>query len=129
MSQESMYDQRLFNQTSGLTSGFGSSSSYNLYDKPLFNATAQSIYKPTRGGEEENAVAGVGADQFASLLAKGPHKKFAGTDLVDGASRSGPVQFEKEEDVFGVDAFMSAAKRGRGKEEEDERDAQKKSRK
>lgn len=41
-----MYDQRLFNQTAGLGSGFGHDEDYNLYDKPLFaDRTAASIYK------------------------------------------------------------------------------------
>ncbi len=41
-----MYDQRLFNQTAGLGSGFGHEEDYNLYDKPLFaDRTAASIYK------------------------------------------------------------------------------------
>ena len=41
-----MYDQRLFNQTAGLSHGFGDDEDYNLYDKPLFtDRTAASIYK------------------------------------------------------------------------------------
>ena len=41
-----MYDQRLFNQTAGLGSGFGHEEDYNLYDKPLFaDRTNASIYK------------------------------------------------------------------------------------
>ena len=42
-------DQRLFNQTSGLGTGFGDEEDYNLYDKPLFaDRTAASIYKNVR---------------------------------------------------------------------------------
>ncbi len=41
-----MYDQRLFNQTSGLGAGFGDDEDYNLYEKPLFtDRTSASIYK------------------------------------------------------------------------------------
>lgn len=44
-----MYDQRLFNQTSGLEAGFGDEDDYNLYDKPLFtDRSAASIYKNVR---------------------------------------------------------------------------------
>ena len=44
-----MFDQRLFNQVSGLDSGFGHDDDYNLYDKPLFaDRTAASIYKNVR---------------------------------------------------------------------------------
>jgi SNW domain-containing protein 1 len=115
-----MYDQRLFNQTSGMSSGFSSSDAYNLYDKPLFNATAVNIYKPTLGGGEENSVAGVDTSEFKSMLAnRQVHKGFAGTD--GDAPRAGPVQFEKEAaDVFGVDAFMKKAKRGRDNVEDGE---------
>lgn len=45
-----MFDQRLFNQASGLDSGFGEEDDYNLYDKPLFaDRTAASIYKNVKG--------------------------------------------------------------------------------
>jgi SNW domain-containing protein 1 len=45
-SRETMFDQRLFNQTSGLDTGFGEEDDYNLYDRPLFtDRTAASIYK------------------------------------------------------------------------------------
>jgi len=44
--RETMFDQRLFNQTSGLDTGFGEEDDYNLYDRPLFtDRTAASIYK------------------------------------------------------------------------------------
>lgn len=33
---EALFDQRLFNQNSGLNSGFGDDDDYNLYSKPLF---------------------------------------------------------------------------------------------
>jgi SNW domain-containing protein 1 len=41
-----MFDQRLFNQTSGIGTGFGDDEDYSLYDKPLFaDRTSASIYK------------------------------------------------------------------------------------
>jgi SNW domain-containing protein 1 len=49
-----------------------------------------------------------------------PDKEFSGTERA-GVSRSGPVQFEKEEnDPFGLDAFLDTAKRAskRGNEED-----------
>ena len=56
---EAMFDQRLFNQTAGIGTGFGHDADYNLYDKPLFaDRTAASIYKGVKnveiGGDEEN---------------------------------------------------------------------------
>ena len=48
VSQDSLFDQRLFNQSQGMSSGFGAEDSYNAFDKPLFeNAGRQRIYRPT----------------------------------------------------------------------------------
>lgn len=53
-----MFDQRLFNQTSGLEAGFGDEDDYVVYDKPLFaDWTAASIYNVRKevasDGEED----------------------------------------------------------------------------
>ena len=62
-----MFDQRLFNQTSGLESGFGHDDDYNLYDKPLFtDRTAASIYK---------GIKEVADDDEPEVDAKGDVKK------------------------------------------------------
>lgn len=51
---ENLYDQRLFNQSKGMGSGFGDDDSYGVYDKPMFaNTSASSIY---RYGPHENAL-------------------------------------------------------------------------
>jgi SNW domain-containing protein 1 len=116
VSAESMYDQRLFNQTSGIASGFGDEDSYSLYDKPLFNgSSANTIYRPKK--QETEIANGVSTEKITGLLNQKPHKGFSGTDQ-EASIRSGPVLFEKESDVFGMDAFMSAAKRGRGEQDE-----------
>lgn len=100
LSKESMYDSRLFNQSSGIASGFTQNDSYNLYDKPLFTGSAaNSIYKPNIS---QHAQVDERLEQLVGAKAKGK-----GVEL----ARDGPVQFEKE-DLFGMDAFMSAAKRG-----------------
>jgi len=56
-----------------------------------------------------------------------PDKQFSGTDRSTG-TRSGPVQFEKDEDPFGLDQFLKQAKRAsssimttRHKDERDQR--------
>lgn len=59
-STETMYDSRLFNQTSGLDAGFNED---NPYDKPLFAAqdAIQSIYRPRAQADDvddEEAAAG-----------------------------------------------------------------------
>src|ERR1700722_15997174 len=44
-SKDSMIDSRLYNQTTGLESGFKGEDDYDLYDKPLFtDRAAASIY-------------------------------------------------------------------------------------
>ena len=44
-SKDSMIDSRLYNQTTGLESGFKGEDDYDLYDKPLFaDRTSSSIY-------------------------------------------------------------------------------------
>lgn len=48
-----------------------------------------------------------------------PDKEFSGTDR-SVASRSGPVQFEKdEEDPFGLDQFLTQAKRASKRPKDD----------
>ncbi len=37
LSGDAMYDARLFNQSSGIDSGFGGEDEYNTYSKPLFD--------------------------------------------------------------------------------------------
>ncbi|KND00868.1 mRNA splicing protein PRP45 [Spizellomyces punctatus DAOM BR117] len=114
MSKESMFDQRLFNQDQGMGSGFGAEDSYNLYDKPLFQgSSANAIYRPKKA---EEAVGGVAAEKIEKMLGEsGPHRGFQGAD---GAVRDGPVQFEREQaDIYGIDEFLSTAKRGRDKDE------------
>ncbi|ODA79830.1 hypothetical protein RJ55_05426 [Drechmeria coniospora] len=126
-SKETMYDSRLFNQTSGFDSGFNED---NHYDKPLFAAqdAISSIYRPRanmeddegEGGEEEMAKIQK-ASRFGEALGKG---KFKGAAEVE--AREGPVQFEKETaDPFNVDKFLSevdetssSSKRGYGLQDE-----------
>jgi len=50
-----------------------------------------------------------------------PDKEFSGTDRAAGSSRSGPVQFEKDEDPFGLDQFLQQAKKSskRGPDDKD----------
>eukprot|EP00128_Syssomonas_multiformis_P012539 Colp12_sorted_trinity150504_noHs@3265 len=105
-SSDNLYDQRLFNQTRGMDSGFGDDETYNTYDKPLFNTTAQSIYRPRKGIEDTYG------DDVDKLM-----KKFHTDKEFEGASAQaqseGPVQFEKEDeddDLFG--GFFSEVKKG-----------------
>ena len=47
-----LYDQRLFNRTSGLDQGFAEEDEYDAFDKPLFNDRAKaSIYTGIKADE------------------------------------------------------------------------------
>ena len=84
--KEAMFDQRLFNQTAGLNSGFGHDADYNLYDKPLFaDRTAASIYKNVKN---------IDISQYTE---NDDDEKTDVKKVLEGkqATRSKPVEFEK----------------------------------
>ncbi|TWU70559.1 mRNA splicing protein [Metarhizium rileyi] len=126
-SKETMYDSRLFNQSSGFDSGFNED---NHYDKPLFAAqdAISSIYRPRANMEDDDPEAGdkemskiQKTSRFGEALGKGTFKGAA-----DVEAREGPVQFEKEvADPFNVDKFLSevdqnsSSKRGYGLNDEE----------
>ncbi|KAG6266765.1 mRNA splicing protein [Claviceps purpurea] len=131
-SKETMYDSRLFNQSSGFDSGFNED---NHYDKPLFAAqdAISSIYRPRANVEEDDPEAGdkemakiQRTSRFGEALGKGTFKGAA-----DAEAREGPVQFQKEAapaaDPFSVDQFLSevdqssSSKRGYGLQEAESR--------
>lgn len=79
-SKETMYDSRLFNQSSGFDSGFNED---NPYDKPLFAAqdAINSIYRPRANLDDEDAEAGdkemakiQKSSRFGEALGKGTFK-------------------------------------------------------
>eukprot|EP01132_Coremiostelium_polycephalum_P007899 gene7899-9718_t len=114
---DSIYDQRLFNQSEGFSSGLGDDDSYNVYSKPLFGGSvSNSIYRPKNNQEDVTTV----EDVLASSRFK--HKGIgSGNDSgKDQKERNGPVQFERERtdnnnkkssDPFGMDEFLSSAKK------------------
>ncbi|KAL6360508.1 hypothetical protein LRP88_06214 [Fusarium phalaenopsidis] len=128
-SKETMYDSRLFNQSSGFDSGINED---NPYDKPLFAAqdAISSIYRPRANLDDDDAEAGdremakiQKASRFGEALGKGTFKGAAEVE-----AREGPVQFEKDAgDPFNVDKFLSevdqgsSSKRGYGLQDEDSR--------
>ena len=90
-----MYDQRLFNQTSGLDAGFGEEDDYTLYDKPLFaDRTQASIYKNVKEIALDEDQGGETTD-VKKVLNQKPSRGFEGTDYTKGA-RTKPVEFEKK---------------------------------
>ncbi|KAI9667081.1 MAG: mRNA splicing protein [Alyxoria varia] len=125
-SSESMYDSRLFNQSSGMNTGFNED---QPYDKPLFQArdAVNSIYRP-RMNEDEGEDAGEtmdkikGASRFEELGRA--EKGFKGTK--EAEQRDGPVQFEKDrkggiaasgapadDDPFGIDQMIAESTGGK----------------
>lgn len=54
LTNEALFDQRLFNQSAGMTSGFGDDDEYNVYSKPLFqDRTASNIYNNIKNVPDE----------------------------------------------------------------------------
>ncbi|PYI22866.1 transcriptional regulator Cwf13/SkiP [Aspergillus violaceofuscus CBS 115571] len=117
-SSEAMYDSRLFNQTSGMSSGFNED---NPYDKPLFAAqdAINSIYRPRAQLDDDDE--GEGAGEEMSKIQKSSRfevlgrakEGFKGAELAE--ARDGPVQFEKDTtDPFGIDSMIADVTGGAG---------------
>lgn len=110
---EALFDSRLFNQSSGMDSGFAADDEYTTYSKPLFDrGEASSIYRPKR---DDADVYGDADAQLAKLTDTSrfkPDKGFKGTQGAAGGSRAEPVQFEKaqarEEDPFGINDIVKS---------------------
>jgi len=118
-SSETMYDQRLFNQTQGMDSGFGAEDDYNVYSKALFTASAADpniLYRPKKG-DGDNYGSEADLQKLQDTTKFRPDKDFSGIDRTKAPQpRSGPLEFEKDgEDPFGLDEFLSQAKSGTGK--------------
>ena len=54
-SGETMYDQRLLNQTRGMDSGFADDEAYNVYDKPWREqgTLSSNLYRPTKNLDQD----------------------------------------------------------------------------
>jgi SNW domain-containing protein 1 len=105
------YDTRLFNQSAGLDSGLNEESS--MFDRPLFAAqqAVQSIYRPKGvdlGPDEDEVYESVTKNSRFEVLGRA-QKGFKGAE--DADARDGPVQFEKDKDTFGIDAFLGDVKK------------------
>ncbi|TQV98909.1 hypothetical protein V2A60_007394 [Cordyceps javanica] len=116
-SKETMYDSRLFNQSSGFDSGFNED---NHYDKPLFAAqdAISSIYRP-RANMDDDEDGKAGDREMAKIQKTGRFGDALGKGTFKGAAeveaREGPVQFEKEvADPFNVDKFLSEVDKKEG---------------
>lgn len=130
---EILFDQRLFNTTKGMDSGYGDDESYNVYDKPWRESASLGthLYRPSK--QVDNDAYGADLDRIVNTQRFVPDKEFSGTSRGTGGApqRSGPVQFEKEEDPFGLDQFLNMAKKApkRGEDKTDRFNVDKKRRK
>ncbi|KAJ5524507.1 Pre-mRNA-processing protein [Penicillium frequentans] len=109
-SSESMWDSRLFNQTSGMNAGFNED---NPYDKPLFAAqdAINSIYRPRAQADaddqegDEGEMSKIQKTNRFEVLGRAK-EGFRGA--ADAEERQGPVQFEKDTaDPFGIDSMIA----------------------
>lgn len=139
-SSESMWDSRLFNQTSGFDTGFNED---QAYDKPLFAAqdAISSIYRPRAnvdedddeeaGGKEYDKIAKSSRFEVLGKAKEGfkgaadAEVSFLGIILVTSSAnlgemqaRDGPVQFEKDvsnaADPFHIDDMIKEVTGGVG---------------
>jgi SNW domain-containing protein 1 len=102
---DSLFDSRMFNQTTGMDAGFGAEDEYNTYSKPLFDrGEGESIYRPKKNDSD---IYGGDADAELAKLTNTskfrPDKGFKGAESNDQRGPRGePVQFEKatEHDPF-----------------------------
>eukprot|EP00727_Mastigamoeba_balamuthi_P005608 m51a1_g1667 hypothetical protein (571) ;mRNA; f:384643-386606 len=113
---ELMYDQRLFNQSQGMSAGFGDEDDYNVYSKPLFaDGRSATLYRPKADGETYGGAEDV--EKLAKTDRFRADRGFAGTERADSAPEphSKPVEFEKhaDEDAFGLERFMEGATRAK----------------
>jgi hypothetical protein len=112
---DGLFDSRLFNQSRGLNSGYDDDEGYNVYSEPWRNnsSISQSIYRPGKNVDKEAYGGAEDLDNLKKTSRFVADKGFEGTERGAGSSsRSGPVQFERneEEDPFGLDQFLATAK-------------------
>jgi SNW domain-containing protein 1 len=103
--RDNMIDARLYNQTSGMNSGFKDEDDYDLYDKPLFaDRTAASIYKniQTNSSIDDNyhEIQEAGSKKLMEKIHQ-RGKMFEGTDIK--SSQGGkPIEFEVGQEKYGL---------------------------
>jgi SNW domain-containing protein 1 len=103
-SKESMVDARLYNQVTGLESGFKEEEDYDLYDKPLFvDRTQASIFKNVRAGSSIDDDKGNDVIESKKLMEK-IYKRgnmFEGADITMNKGGK-PIEFERTQEEYGL---------------------------
>lgn len=102
---ESQFDSRLFSQVSSTHNQYNED---QIYDKSLFAArdAVQSIYRPRGGAVNAEEEAEHELDRFSK------EKRFKGLGGEASTAREGPVEFEKDEDPFGVNKMVKDVEYG-----------------
>ena len=109
--KETMYDSRLFNQTSGFDTGFNED---QHYDKSLFAAqdAISGIYRPKANQDDDLDEEGA-AESAMGKIQKGNRFEVLGKakegfkGAADAEREEGPVQFERDkDDPFGIDTLI-----------------------
>ena len=118
--QEDFFDQRLFDQNKGLSSGYGfEDDTYNVYDQPMRQggSIAEKIYRPRKDLDQD--IYGDEDGQKGMDKRFKADKPFSGEDA-GGVRPTGPVQFAKEQDPFDINKFLQRIKSSRVQEKETE---------
>ncbi|CAD6337217.1 unnamed protein product [Miscanthus lutarioriparius] len=106
--REVAYDERLFNQDSGMDSGFAADDQYNVYSGRLFSvqpAALSMLYSPNKhgdsdiygGADEQHIEKRTRTDRFR------PDKVFSGAPERPVGKRDRPVEFDMPEDCGEAD--------------------------
>ena len=102
--QEALFDSRMFNQTQGLDHGFVNEEEYNLYDKPLLSTgREEALFRSANQREGEIFQEEFSMEKLQKDSRFQVDKPFSGAERPSGSkssqSRTGPVQFERDEDA------------------------------
>jgi len=106
------FDQRLFDQSRGLDSGGINDETYTAYDKPWRpqDNVQQHIYRPSKNIDSN--IYGEDLDRIISTNRFVADRGFSGAEAEanTAATRSGPIQFEREEeDIFGLGELLQTS--------------------
>ncbi|XP_055844207.1 puff-specific protein Bx42 isoform X2 [Episyrphus balteatus] len=118
---EAQFDQRLFNKTKGMDSGFADDEAYNVYDKPWRDSTslASHLHRPKK--DMDSDTYGMEYNKLIATNKFVPDKEFSGVERsTEKNVRRAPVQFEKEDDPFGLDQFLNMAKKATKRNDNEE---------
>ena len=121
-SSESLWDSRLFNQTSGFDTGFNED---QAYDKPLFAAqdAISSIYRPRANVDDDDDDEELGGKEYDKITNSNRFEvlgkaKEGFKGAAEAEVRDGPVQFEKDlsntTDPFHIDEMIRDVTGGAG---------------